>query len=255
MEYTVAKLAAMAGVSARTLRWYDRMGLLIPGRLAENGYRLYGPAEVDRLQQILLYKALDLPLPEIRRILDAESFARGAALQGHLNALHERRGALEKLILSVEKTILNDKGETEMSDAEKFEGFKKKMVADNERRYGAEIREKYGDESVDASNRKVLGMTKTGQEALEALNRELNKALKAAALAGDPQGPLARKAADLHRQWLSCYWPEYSREAHLGVVAMYTEDARFTAYYEGIMPGCATFLRKAVEAYLGAGES
>ena len=56
MEYTVKELADLAGVTPRTLRWYDREGLLHPARLTPAGYRLYGPEEVDRLQQVLFYR-------------------------------------------------------------------------------------------------------------------------------------------------------------------------------------------------------
>ncbi|NLM27171.1 MAG: MerR family transcriptional regulator, partial [Clostridiaceae bacterium] len=67
MEYTVNKLAKLAGVSTRTLRYYDEIGLLVPARISSNGYRIYGRNEVDRLQQILFYRELDVPLDEIRR--------------------------------------------------------------------------------------------------------------------------------------------------------------------------------------------
>lgn len=70
MEYTVQALAKLAGVSPRTLRWYDHIGLLAPGRRGENGYRLYGPEEVDRLQQVLFYRALGVELGEIKALLD-----------------------------------------------------------------------------------------------------------------------------------------------------------------------------------------
>lgn len=62
MEYTVNKLAKISGVSARTLHYYDEIGLLRPMRIAENGYRIYGPKEVDLLQQILFYRELGVPL-------------------------------------------------------------------------------------------------------------------------------------------------------------------------------------------------
>ena len=71
MEYTIQKLAELAGVTTRTLRWYHRIGLLTPSRIGENGYRYYGGAEVDRLQQILFYRALGVELARIGAILDA----------------------------------------------------------------------------------------------------------------------------------------------------------------------------------------
>ena len=71
MEYTVSQLARLSGVTARALRWYDRAGLLKPARLTAAGYRIYGPEQVDRLQAILFYRELGLPLADIRAMLDA----------------------------------------------------------------------------------------------------------------------------------------------------------------------------------------
>lgn len=69
MEYSVNKLAKLSGVSARTLRYYDEIGLLSPKRISGNGYRVYGQREVDLLQQILFYRELDIPLALISNSL------------------------------------------------------------------------------------------------------------------------------------------------------------------------------------------
>ena len=116
MEYTVKALADLSGVTARTLRWYDQKGLLKPLRVSDAGYRIYGPEQVDRLQLILFYRALGLELSAIRSILDDPGFDRLAALQSHLAELVGRREQLEKLILTVRKTIEEAKGGTAMSD-------------------------------------------------------------------------------------------------------------------------------------------
>ncbi|MDR0928908.1 MAG: TipAS antibiotic-recognition domain-containing protein [Oscillospiraceae bacterium] len=126
----------------------------------------------------------------------------------------------------------------------------KRLLEENEARYGEEIRAKYGDAAVEATNARLKGMTKAQADQLERLTAELNETLKTACAEGNPAGALAQKAADLHRQWLCFYWPQYTKAAHLGVAAMYTEDARFTAYYEKIAPGCAAFLREAVGGYV-----
>ena len=152
MEYTVKALAELSGVTARTLRWYDQKGLLKPLRVSDAGYRIYGPEQVDRLQLILFYRALGLELSAIRSILDDPGFDRLAALQSHLAELVGRREQLEKLILTVRKTIEEAKGGTAMSDQEKFEAFKRRTVEANERAYGAEIRAQYGDTEVDRAN-------------------------------------------------------------------------------------------------------
>ncbi len=249
MHYTVTKLAQLAGVSARTLRYYDEIGLLSPARMSANGYRVYEQEEVDRLQQILFYRELGLQLDEIDKILASVDFDETAALQSHLDALRARKYQLDELIANVEKSLLAAKGDTKMSNDEKFKGFTKKLVDENEKKYGKEIREKYGDETVDKSNAKVMGMTEEQYAEMEKLSEELNETLKAAFEQGDPASELAQKTAALHKKWLCFYWDTYSKEAHKGVTQMYVDDPRFTEYYDKIAPGCAPFLRDAVAIY------
>lgn len=249
MEYTINKLAKLAGVSTRTLRYYDELGLLSPARVSSNGYRIYGQKEIDRLQQILFYRELGVSLEEIRNILASKDFDGLSALESHLTALLARREQLNLLVANVEKTIKTMKGEMIMSDQEKFEGFLQKLVDHNEHQYGEETRAKYGDESVNRSNAKVLNMNKEQFTELERLTEDLNKTLKAAFEQGDPASELAQKACELHKKWLCFYWDDYSKEAHKGVTQMYVDDPRFTAYYDKISPGGAAFLRDAVAIY------
>jgi DNA-binding transcriptional MerR regulator len=249
MEYTINKLAKLAGVSTRTLRYYDELGLLSPARVSSNGYRIYGQKEIDRLQQILFYRELGVSLEEIRNILASKDFDGLSALESHLTALLARREQLNLLVANVEKTIKTMKGEMIMSDQEKFEGFLQKLVDHNERKYGEEARAKYGDEHVNRSNTKVLNMSKEQYIELEKLTADLNETLKAAFEQGDPASELAQKACELHKKWLCFYWDDYSKEAHKGVTQMYVDDPRFTAYYDKIVHGCAAFLRDAVAIY------
>nr|THJ77935.1 TipAS antibiotic-recognition domain protein [Acetivibrio thermocellus] len=165
-----------------------------------------------------------------------------------------KREQLDLLIANVEKTIAAAERRAEMTDKEKFEGFKQKMIEENERKYGEEIREKYGDEEVDKSYRKLKNMTKEQYEEAERLSAELKNLLKQAFATGVPAGELAQKAADLHRQWLCCFWESYSKEAHAGLAKMYVEDERFAAYYDKDQPGTAEFLRDAILIYTGMKE-
>lgn len=249
IEYTVNKLAQLAGVSTRTLRYYDQCGLLSPVRVSSNGYRIYGRAEVDRLQQILFFRELGFPLDEIKAILAAPDFDSGTAMEKHLAALQARRRQIDTLIANVERTLKSLKGEMNMSDQEKFAGFKEKLIAENEEKYGAEIRQKYGEEAVEHSNAKLRGMTQEQYDEAQRLAEAYQDALKEAFQQGDPASVLAQKACDLHRQWLCCYYDQYSKEYHQGLAQMYVDDPRFTAYYDKIAPGCAVFLRDAVRVY------
>lgn len=251
MEYTVQKLGLMAGVSARTLRYYDEIGILKPARINSSGYRIYGQAEVDRLQQILFYRELGVSLEVIKDIVTSPVFDAEKALREHRAKLLDKRKQLDMLIANVEKTIALTEGRITMTDKEKFEGFKQKLIEDNEKKYGEEIRKKYGNDTVDKSNAKLMNMTQEDYDKVTALANEVMETLSQAFKTGDPASDLAQKAADLHKQWLTFYWSEYTKEAHAGVAQMYVDDERFTAYYDAKQPGTAAFLRDAILIYTG----
>lgn len=251
MEYTVQKLAKLAGVSNRTLRYYDEIDILKPARINSSGYRIYGEAEVDKLQQILFYRELGVSLEHIKNIVTSPEFDGATALKEHRKKLLKKRKQLDLLIANVEKTIASTEGRIQMSNKEKFEGFKKKMIEDNEKKYGKEIREKYGEDIVDKSNAKVMNMTEEEHSAVTKLANEVKETLAQAFAKGDPASELAQKAADLHKQWLCFYWDEYNKEAHANLAQMYVADERFTAYYDKEQPGTAEFLRDAIQIYTG----
>ncbi|MFA7573061.1 MAG: MerR family transcriptional regulator [Lutispora sp.] len=251
MEYTVQKLGKMAGISTRTLRYYDEIGILKPARINSSGYRIYGQSEVDRLQQILFYRELGIALESIRDIMASPSFDSVIALRGHREKLLAKREQIDLLLANVDKTIALAEGRIKMSDKEKFQGFKQKMIEDNEKKYGKEIREKYGDDMVNESNNKIKGMTEEQYREWQKLCEDVTHTLKVAYATGNPAGELAQKAADLHRQWLNYSWGSYTKEAHAGLAQMYVDDERFTAYYDKEQPGTAVFLRDAILIYTG----
>lgn len=251
MEYTVQKLGRLAGISTRTLRYYDEIGILKPARINSSGYRIYGKQEVDRLQQILFYRELGISLDNIRNIVLSSSFNGIEALRQHHIKLLEKKEQLEALIVNVEKTIAMSEGRIKMSDKEKFEGFKQKLIDENEEKYGKEIREKYGKETVEKSNNYFKNMSKEDYEKMQSLSAQVQETLAEAFKTGDPAGPLGQKVAELHKQWISLCWGNYSKEAHAGVAQMYVDDERFTANYDKGQPGMAVFLRDAIHIYTG----
>ncbi|MEH7401409.1 MULTISPECIES: MerR family transcriptional regulator [Bacillaceae] len=249
MEYTVQKLGLLAGISTRTLRYYDEIGILKPARINSSGYRIYGQAEVDRLQQILFYRELGMNLENIKEIITSPDFNSAKALTEHREQLLDKRKQLDLLITNVEKSIALTEGRITMSNKEKFEGFKKDMIEENEKKYGKEAREKYGDEAVNKANQKVMNMTEEDHKEVTRLAEELAKTLAEAFKTGDPSSEIAQKAADLHKHWLTFYWSKYSKEAHAGLAQMYVDDERFKAHYDKEQPGIAEFLRDAIHIY------
>jgi len=249
MEYSSNKLSKLSGVSARTLRYYGDIGLLKPARVATSGYRIYGQAEVDTLQQILFYKELGFALDKIKKLLSTPSFDMERAFLSHLSELKLKRERLDALINNVSKSIAAMRGATTMSDKEKFEGFKQNLIEENEQKYGAEIREKYGSQEVDKSNAHLKGLTQEQYDKGEKLRHAIGEALTSAFETGDPASEEAQKACDLHRQWLCVFYPDYSKEYHKSLGEMYVSCKRFKVYYEKIAPGCAEFLRDAINIY------
>lgn len=246
-EYSIKKLSELAGVSARTLRYYDSINLLKPLYISDSGYRYYGEKELELLQQILFYKERGFELQTIAAILYREDFDVSAALKEHLAELEKQQERTAMLIAAVKNTMEALKGERKMSDKEKFEAFKKQLISDNEKRYGEEIREKYGEKEVEGSNRKMMNMTEEDYKHFKELEQQILNKLKQAVLEkASPQSETGKEIALLHKEWISMTWNSYSKEAHKKVAKMYTADERFTAYYDKEVSGCAEFLKDAV---------
>lgn len=246
-SYSIRELSELAGVSARTLRYYDEIGLLKPLYVNDAGYRYYGEKEVVLLQQILFYRERGFDLRRIQKILYQEDFDVMTALNEHLRELEEKKHYMETLIQSVRQTISSMKGECEMSDKEKFEAFKEKLVSKNEEKHGNEIREKYGDEPMDASNQKILNMSEEDWERFQTLGEEIKRRLEEGVKAGiRPDSDEAERIVKLHKEWLGMTWKKYTQEAHKAIANMYICDERFKLYYDKEVPGCAELLEKAV---------
>lgn len=251
MEYSIREVAEMTGVSTRTLRYYDEIDLLKPLYTNDSGYRYYGEEALDRLQQILFYKERGLRLQCILEILDKEEFDTLGALYEHLSELQNQKIRIEALIQTVNKTIDSLEGRKKMSSEEKFEAFKKKQIQENERKYGKEIRQKYGEGTVRESNAKMMKMTEEEYQEFQRLETEIKEKLQTAVREQrKPSDAIGKEIAKRHRQWLSMTWGQYSKEAHRGVTELYIQDERFLKYYDAEVSGCAKFLKEAVHFWI-----
>lgn len=248
MSYTVGQLAKMSGVSVRTLHHYDQIGLLCPSQRSQAGYRLYGKEQVARMQQILFYRELGLSLQQLHAALDAPDFDERQTLLRHREALQQRKQRLDTLIGNIDRTLSVLEGETQMSDQQRLEGFGQKLVEQNERSYGKEIREKYGDQAVQRSNAKVAAMSKEQWSALEQ-RRVAHYDAFAAAMPQGATSPQAMQAAQAYVQYLSEFG-EYPSQAIYGLADLYVQDQRFTQHFEAHTPGLAAFVRDALHAYV-----
>lgn len=246
MNYKTSEIAKISGVSARTLRYYDEINLLSPNKVGINGYRIYTDKEVNKLQMILFYREMGMPLEEIRTLISSQDFNREEALSNHLKSLIGKKNALEKMILNVTQTINSQKEGITMTNNEKFKGLE--SIAENESKYGDELREKYGDELINEAFEKLRnGSLEDMGKATVLLNQSLITALKTK----DPSSKEAQTACDNHKDLLLMTWANgmYSKESHLALVESFTQDERFSKYYENIEKGMMDFFYKSAKIY------
>jgi MerR family transcriptional regulator, thiopeptide resistance regulator len=243
MAFTVKQLAQMAGVSSRTLHYYDEIGLLRPSSIGDNGYRYYEEEALLRLQQILFYRELDFSLSEIAAILDHPGFDLIKSLQQHREAIQQQMTRLSHLIQTIDKTILHLKGEQEMPTAELFSGFDEETQA----QYEEEVSQRYGDTLVKESRQRWNGYTAQQKDRILAEGREIYQAL----LAYIDQEPTSEAVQQLIARWHQHirYFYEPSPAILKGLGQAYSEDPAFIAVYEKMHPHMPIFLRQAIEPY------
>lgn len=245
--YTISELATLSGVTTRTLRYYDEIGLVPASGMNSSGHRVYDQMAVDMLQRVLFYRELDVDLKTIQKALQDTSVSSTEILRKQYHELEVERDRLSDLLKILDETIQSHKGEYTMSDEEKFAAFKEKKVTENEALYGAEIRESYGDAAVDASNAKLMGMSEQTYQAFRTLEEDIKQDfLLRAVQTQNIDSAEAELLVSEHRKWLLYTWHTYTLEAHRGLADMYVADERFTSYYDDVVPGGTKFLRDAI---------
>ena len=247
MAYTVKKLAAISGVSVRTLHFYDEVGLLKPAYLGVNGYRFYEEAQLLTLQQILFYRELGFELKQIKLILGRSDFDKVAALESHRKVLRKNLTRTRKLIVTIDKTIEYLKGTKKMKNQELFVGFDPEQQAKHEQylinRFGEGMKE-----SIAQSKQKVKNWTKANWEksgaAFAAICQDL-VALIGRQLPGDSRE--VREVIRRHHQWLKQFWTP-TRESYAGHSQIIV-DSDLRKAYEAYHPQLPKFIAAAIKVY------
>jgi len=230
MEWTVNELAERAGITGRTLRHYDRIGLLHPDRVGTNGYRYYGPVAVARLQRILLLRDTGMPLSEIAAVLDAPETpsAEVAALTSHLTQLTAERDAVDRRISAVQHTLAMRQQGLEPRMDVMLEGFNDS--------YESEVVERWGREAFDASNEWWHGKSVRQQREWKARAEALLSRWRELQEDGEKiDSPAARAHAAAHVAWFTeipgtpthSGNAENSRAMLLGMADMYASSPDF----------------------------
>lgn len=232
MEYTINQVATLAHISTRTLRYYDEIALLKPAKLNKAGYRIYTTHEIDRLQQILFYRTLDLPLETIKQLLDDATHDIIQDLSDHYNLLRKKQNELAQQVALTKQTIAYYKGEKQMTDTEKFKAFKAEKIAENEAQFGKELKEKYSDRERQQATATFANLTEEQFNTASQLEETLIATLKSVLDTPEKFHELAPLIFDTHKNWLQIFSATYSAAYHRNLAAMYLADARFTAYYD-----------------------
>ena len=246
MALTVSQVAGIAGVSVRTLHHYDEIGLLKPSGRSAAGYRLYSDADLARLQQVLCFRALELSLDDIHRIMTDPAYDVGAALRMQRQLLSERAVKLRALLDAVEVAIKRLGDEEPMREEEMkqmFDGF-------DPTRYEAEVEQRWGDtEAYKESKRRTARYTRQDwQEIKEEAQAPFSRLAELMARGEPPDGPAAMDAAEAHRQHIERRFYTCPRAMHRGLGQLYVEDPRFTANIDRTAPGLAHYAAQAFAA-------
>lgn len=247
MAWSIAHVARMSGVTSRTLRHYDDIGLLKPAYVGVNGYRYYEEEQLLRLQQILVLRALDVGLAEIAAAIDSEPDA-VAALRRHHARLLAERDRLGRLAETVARTIAELEEGGDIVATPKINRPENLFAGFDQSQYDAEARERWPEE-YERSRRAAEGFS---QEQMEQWQRELTAQMIRMAdlmVAGAaPDDPIVLDEVEHHYRSLSRFWtPDANAYTCLG--RMYVDDERFRANYEKITAGLAEFQRDAMAAY------
>ena len=246
MSHTVGAVARMAGVTVRTLHHYDEIGLLTPSGRSGAGYRRYGAADLERLQQILFYRELGFGLDQIRNVMTDGAADATAHLRRQHALLVDRIGRLQRMAAGVEKAMEAHTLGISLTPEERFEVFGDFNPDD----HAAEVEERWGDtDPYRESKRRASRYTKSDWERIKAEGQAAIERVVHAMQAGLPAGsPEAMEGAEAHRRQIDDAFYPCSYEMHVGLAEMYLADPRFTATYEKIAPGLAQYLHDAIKA-------
>ena len=242
--YSIGDVARASGISVRMLRHYDEIGLL-PAFVRDNGYRSYGQEDLERLQEILAWRAMDFGLADIADLMAGGD--RLERLQQQKVRLVERLAGLETVLETLDEAIVHAEKGHEMS----IEDLYKPFSAEKQAEYEAWLVETYGEAMAEAiaTSKAAVQKIPEGMEGQMEKLKELEAALVEAFQAG---AEAADALCDEHRKWVASMWgKECSKEAYAGLADMYLSHPDFVARYEALAPKFSEWLPSVMKGYAG----
>lgn len=245
-ELTVGGVAKLVGVSVRTLHHWDRIGLVSPALRTNADYRIYSPADIERIHAVLTYRALGFPLQEIQRLLDDPDVDAMAHLRRQRVLLIEQIDRLRRMTKAVETMMEAKTMGIELSAQQQREVFGEAWPA-QEYAEEAERRWADGDEWKQAAAR-TASFAKEDWQQVKDENDALESAFAAAMRRGLPaDGPVAAELAERHRAGIERFY-DCTHEMQVALAQMYLADERFTRHYEEVAPGLTQYVHDAIVA-------
>lgn len=256
MNYTVNTLANLSGVSVRTLRFYNEIGLLKPAFITENGYRHYGQDQLLLLQQILFFRELGFELKKIQEILGVNDFDRMKALQSHKTVLKRNIKRMQQLIATVDTTINHLQGKT-VKDKALFKGFDVEQFKNKKPTYDHYVvKEGWAtQEQIEAhpSNQWDDKDWKKMKESIDSLAKQWISALNKNLTPEDPE--VQKLTQELH-DWITRAWnigniqkAGPNKQAFIGIGIMYCENPDFKTMWDAYHPKLAEFLAQSMKVF------
>lgn len=248
--YSIQQLATLAGTTTRTLRHYDDIGLLVPRR-DDNGYRRYTTHDAERLQIILLYRTLDVPLETIQQLMDAPAFDRVHVLEGHVLSLREKSAYFARLATTAEETLTSLKGGSPMEDKSLFRGMSFEEMKAHEAKHEEEVVERWGDSAAyETSRARASKRSKEDWASLSKQQMALVEPLVELFRSGVPvEDDRVQSVVRQNHEFIDTHFYDCSLDMFSGLGHMYVSDDRFTAYYDKYAKGLAHYYNEAIQHY------
>lgn len=245
---TVGEVAELAGVTVRLLHHYDEIGVLSPSGRSEAGYRLYSYTDLERLQEILVWRALGFPLAEIKALLDDRSYDRGHALRRQRALVQSELGRLGAVARALDTALAALEDGTNVEETSMFKGF-------DHSRYEEEARDRWGNtEAYRESARRAARYTDSDWAEIRREAEANLRSFVALLETGEPaDAAAARQLAEQHRRHISRWFYDCSPAFHRRLAEMYIADPRFEANYERQAPGLARYIHDAIVAQASIG--
>jgi DNA-binding transcriptional MerR regulator len=245
MPYTIKQVAEFSGLTTRTLRYYDQIGLLKPAGVLSNGYRTYDETSLELLQQVLFFREVGIPLKKIKRILYEPGFNPVSALEEHRRSLKKEIERLHRLIKTIDQTIDAKQEHNLMNGREYFSGF-------NESFYENEVKDRWGSTpQFQQSSERWNSYSIKKRNEIKLRGDSLIRAMVGEGEKSAPGDEDIQQAIRGYLDYVNQNFYDCDIDCLKSLSEMWVNDARFLKTFNHYRKNGAEFVRQAVEIFVG----